>query len=571
MSPSQSTIFRLLLAAGCLLAAWASFATFRDGKRQRVALVEILRQAGFEDSGSTVIQRVENERTTHHAQLDVARTLVYAVLDFEREAPEPIASAVPGSGAAPPAAEPAAPLVIGTAEWDAAVERLDTAADLARRALSAQPNSWQAAMLLGAAVYLQRSIRRDRSLYTKHEDWEVPLDHAVRQAPGQPEPRRFLAAAYLETWPALSPEKKQRTRELLTAAFAQDRQAFTGLLPVWLGVAGDLESALAVIPDRSAAWQELERIYADRRDWEAFCKVHVQRFKALRLELQENLEQAELRLTLGELFQSRSLLLQVISRSPLDVRFAPLVTRALELYPPGLHNLKSTDPLIAWLLWALELQELGRNPLPARVVGRLAGAAGNLAPWEAGRAALVGGELYHAEQLELQVDTLALESWGPYLLAKIRLFLDREKAGEAAEALSLVTGSARRSLAYALLRVEVASARRDLVELAAAEKELDGLRMKQWSAALWQWQGRRAVLRILPATAARGLTIVLARVSSQGAVVEIRWDGGLHALQPVSAEGEIEVTVPVTAEPHFLELRMVAGQQVFPGEVRLIE
>ncbi len=571
MSRTQSLALRSILVAGCLLAAWASLATFRAGQRQRVELVELLRQAGFEDRA--VIERVKNERTPHHAQLAAAWALVYAVLDFDRQA-EPIAPgmAAPGSGSdVPDAIEPRASLVIGSPEWDAAVDRLADAAELARRALAAQPNSWQAAMLVGAATYLERSIRRDRRLYTEHEEWEMPLAHAVRTAPGQPEPRRFLAAAYLETWRALSPAKKSSLREILTEAFASDSQAFASLLPTWLGVAEDLEDALAVIPDRSRAWNGLARIFAERHQWDAFCQVHVRGFESLHLELQEKLEDAERRLNLGELFHSRSLLLQVISSSPLDVRFVPLVARALELYPPGLHSLKSTDPLVAWLFWALELHELGMNPLPSHVVGRLAGAAGNLKPWEKAHSALVGGEIYHAERLELQADSLAQEVWGPYLLAKTRLFLDRQQPREAAEALGQVVGEARRGLAHALLRVELAGVRRDLVELAAAEQELDTFRQRQWSAAQWRWRGHRAVLRILPAAPARGLAIALARVSSQGAVVEIRWDGSFRALQPVAAEGEIEIALPVTAEPHFLELRMVAGQQVFPGEVRLIE
>lgn len=563
MTSYRISLVRYTVVAACLGLAGASFATFRDWARQRDELVELLGRAGFAGGDGGVIDAVRHERSAHHAQVLAARALVYDVLDARDRTPEPIAV---GSSAETGAA---AALEIGSPAWDAAVDRLPAAAGLARQALAAQPGSWQAAMLLGAATYLERSIRRDRRLYTEYRDWEAPLTQALREAPGQAEPRRFLAAAYLEVWTALSPAKRARTRKLLSEAFARDVRAFSTLLPVWLEVADDFDDALAVIPDSSAAWRELERALARAHDWEAFCRVHVRGLEALYRENEERLAEAEARLRLGEYFHSRSLLLQVVATSPLDVRFAPLVARAFERYPPGLHGLSSTEPLRDWLRWALELHTYGKNPLPAQVVSRLASAAGGLQPPVQALAALVGGEIHYAESLEQLADSLASEPWAPYLLAKARWQLSRDRPGEATATLARLGRSSRRTLLYALARLRVARARGDLVETAEAERDLAAFRKREWSAAEWHWRGHRALLPMLAASRGDGLVLAVNRVPDDGAVVELRWDGRTVALHPVAGDGELELALPIDEELHLLELRMVAGEQLFPGRVRL--
>lgn len=560
--PLARQLLRYALAAACVALIAGTLTAYRDWRQSRDEIVELLRDASFETRGETVIEQIRNERTTHHAQVVAARALVHDVIDAR-----PAGAAAP-AGVAPKEGKV---LVIDSAEWWAAVDRLPAAADLARRALGAQPNSWQAATLLGAATYLEQSIRRDRRLYTEPWAWETPLRQALDRAPGQAEPRRFLAAAYLEVWPALSAAKKELTRELLAEAFVHDEAAFATLVPVWLQVAGSLDAALAIIPDRTSAWAELERIFATRHEWEAFCRAHVRRTNALFLEIRHMLAEAEDRLSLGDYFDSRSLLLQVIAKSPLDQRFAPLVAQALERYPPGLHGLRSTEPLREWLRWSLELHAYGRNPLPPPIVSRLAGAAGDLAPPEAAMAALVAGEIHHAEQLELQADTLVGEVWGPYLLAKARYYLDRGRPTDAAMTLERAGRSTRRTLAFTLTKSRVARARGDLVASAEAERDLAAFRKREWSAAEWQERGRRTLLPIYPETAAAGIALRLNRVAAAGTVVEIRWDGATVALRPVYADGDLELVVPVTPELHLLELRTLAGERPSPGRIHLLE
>jgi hypothetical protein len=339
---------------------------------------------------------------------------------------------------------------------------------------------------------------------------------------------------------------------------------------VWLATAEDVEDAFSVIPARSSAWEAVERAYAERRDWDAFCRAHGRLMTALFDEHEKHLAEAARRMELGELFHSRSLLLQVVARSPLDARFAPLVSRALERYPAGLHGLASTDKLRSWLRWALELRVFGREALPPRVISRLASAAGGLEAPERALAAILAGEIHHAESFEQSADTLTKEVWGTYLIAKARWFVGREQPAMAAETLNLADRATRSSLAYALARREVAAADSDLVGLAEADRELASFRRREWSAAEWRWRGYRATLPMLVEADAAGLVLALNKVPAAGAVIEVLWDGKSAALQPARADGDLELRFPVAAGLHLLELRMLAGQQLFPGRVRLL-
>ncbi|MCP4655647.1 MAG: hypothetical protein GY856_09535 [bacterium] len=539
---SGDKIVRLCLIGLCLLLSLAAFDGFRDWQVNRVELVALLRDSGLDVRNEAVIDRVQRERTPHHAKMLAARALVYDVL-----------TDVPATAAA----------------GDSPADRLPAVRKLARQVLGTQPNSWQAAMLLGAATYLERSLNRDRRLVTAAAEWEEPLLRAVREAPGRDEPRRFLVAAYLEVWPYLSPEKKDFARRLLRESFAEDPHAFRRLVPAWLEVAEDVDDAFAPIPERPDAWLYLEYTYAERREWDRFCLAHRRRLNSLMRQLEERLDEAAERLRLGDFYHGRSLLLRVISTAPRDLRFAPIVTRALERYPAGLHGLASTERLRGWLRWALELSTVSLNPLPPRIVGRLAGAAGRLDPPEAALAALIAGEIHHAERLERLTDTLTIEAWAPYLIAKSQWLLERDQPAQAAATLELVDRASRKRMAFWLASERLARARGELVDLAEAQRRLASFRSREWPALVWQWRGNRTLLWLLPEAPAAGLAVGLNDVPPTGAVVELRWDGRTVALQPVYADQDLELRLDVDTRPHLLELRMLAGGQVYPGRVRL--
>ncbi len=541
----RDRLLRLAIVAACLLLTGEALAAVARWRANRAELQELLRESANDDA-ETVIRRVAFERTPHHAQLITARALVYEAM----------------AAAGPPA---------GGKSVD---RRLLRARELALEVLRHQPNNWQASMFLGAATYLDWSQRSDRRLYTEAARWEKPLQKAVREAAGRPEPRRFLATAYLETWAALSAEKRAFAAELLREAFRDDPGAFARMAPVWLETADDQASALELIPDRPDAWRLLERTYAASKDWGSFSLVHSRYLDALERRLEDDLAEARERLRLGDLSGGRSLCLSVVVAAHRDGRFADLVSRALRLYPPGIHGLRSAGPLREWLTWALELAELAVTPFSPRVIGRLTDAIGELEPAEGAFAALIADDVYRIQRYERLADSKVDAEWAPYLIAKSQWLVDRNDVALAERTLAEVHRSAHAGAPYWLARQRVARAAGDLVVLGEAERQLSALQKTEWRPSDWRVQGRRATLEIYPLREAAGvatLSIEILSAPAGGAAIELAFDGTAVALRPAVPGATVELSLEVEPKPHRLELRPLAGGEVYPGRVRLSE
>ncbi|MCP3958370.1 MAG: hypothetical protein GY719_11005 [bacterium] len=538
-SDRRAGLLRLAVIALCLVMTFWALAGLVRWRAERTELVEILKQIQVGDSHQTAIRRVSFERTSHHARLIVARALVYDVLTTEPNA--------------------------------TSVDRLTRAHDLAREVLVEQPNSWQASMLLGASTYLEWSLRSDRRLFTSAPDWERPLLKAVAEADGKPEPRRFLLSAYLETWAALSAEKKALTRDLIEQAFRDDPDSLARLLPIWLEVAEDLSSALEVIPDRPAAWQLLKRDFAGTHEWDSFGLAHTRYLDALERQLTRNLDEAGKRLRLGDYYNGRTMCLRVVVAAPPDGRFAALVAQALELYPPGLHGLSSSEALRKWLLWSLELNAVSIDPFSSHVLSRLTDAVGEIEPPIGALASLIGEDLYQTKRYEKLEPAKNAPAWAPFLIAKTQRLIDRQELSLAEETLAEVHRSARGRASYWLARQRLARATGDLVDLASADRELADLRAEEWQSHQWRWRGHRASIEIYPERAASGIEIQLGEAPGQGAVVQVMWDGTAITHMPVRAQETLEIEWEVTPRPHQLELRSLAGGEVYPGRVLLLE
>lgn len=542
---------RLALLALCLALTWAALAELADWRGNRDRLIALLESTGVADRDPQAAALVGRERTPHHARLMTASALLYDV--FER-LPDP---AAPGA-AATPIVQPQR------------IDQLEAARALARQVLREQPNSWQAAMLLGAASYLEWSLRDDPRLFTAYQAWHDPLLAALERAPGQVEPRRFLIAAYLETWPVLSPERKDFARALMRRTFAEDPPTFERLAPYWQQAAEDQDDLFSVVPDRPEAWQWLESTYVSTGDWDGFLVVHRRRLDALENHLRRELREAGERLRLGDYQRARTICLALIARAPRDGRFAPLASEALELYPPGLHGLSSTAALRAWLDWALELETYGVRPLTPRAIAHLIDAVGNLEPYDGARAALAAGDLYQMGRFERLTEVRTTAPWAPFLIAKARWLLERRELGQAAQTLDQVAPAHRSQPAYWLTRWRIARARGDLPALSEAERALAEHWAREWPPEAWSWDNRRAELEMLPAAAARGVAIELGRVPAGGTVVEVAWDGTAVAFEPVYPGETLELALEVTTRLHRLGFRSLAHGGVVPGRVRLL-
>ena len=335
----------LLLRRAALVAADAAR---RSAEIRRI--VAIAEELALDDPSL----EAELERSTdpEHAALRVAWTALEAGLG-------PDAAGTGGAAAAPNGTLPA--------PREARLARLEAAERIARAVLAERPASWEALTLAGAATYLRWSETRDPRLLRQYRAWEAPLERAAELAPERPQPGRYLASAYLELWPALSEEKRRRTRTLVAEALA-DRRTFGRLIGPWLEVAG--EEGLAAVPETSWAWDHVRRSYAERREWERYCTAWERSRAALSEELRERLAEAERLLAGGELIRGRSATF-ALTRAPTVRSFAPLVDRALRAAPYGPVRSSWTGPATAWLEWAREQALLGRQPLSAESLVRL--------------------------------------------------------------------------------------------------------------------------------------------------------------------------------------------------------
>lgn len=390
----MKTAWRAALAlagAGLAAVSVAQLLSYRAGQR---SLEELARESGVLAQDPGLLEAVSREPDPWRARLRLARTLL-------------------ASATAEPRPETAVLL-----------RRLEVARGLAAEVSLQRPASWEAAMTRGASTYLEWSLRRDRRLLSHPEEWEGPLLRSLELAPGRPEPARFLAAAYLELWPALSRGKQESARRLLAGALA-DRATFEALIHPWLRTAGSREHAFSAMPAAPWAWGRLQQIFAEDADWTGYSAARQRWYAAVEAQMRRDLAEAEARLRGGDTGRAQLTFLSLLQVPPRR-RFLPWVESALAQAPPGPVS-PSLDPALrSWLGWSLDLCRWRGCPMPRPVLGRLAAFAG------------AGGEIAPARQPEpprrsewSARDWKPLERW-----ARLELSTD-EAAGLAIEILSV--------------------------------------------------------------------------------------------------------------------------------------
>jgi len=504
----------------------------------------------LEHSGVTVDAALEREPDAERVRLKAARAALSAELDAGRRA--------------------------GLPEEQAARESAARLAGIAREAsavLARRPAAWDAAMILGAATYLGWSQARDERLFTSYRSWEAPLEAALRLAPAKREPVRFLAAAYLEIWPVLSPAKKATARGLLVEVF-RDPQDLNRLVDPWLEAAADRREAFSVLPADPAAWERVGSSYAQRGDWKGYAAARERWDAALLADLRRDLAEASRRRRAGDVPGSRDLYLSVAARARFDARYRPLLERALTQCPPGPVDRGTAERLAPHLNAALERCLLAGCGMEPAALKRLARFVREAPPQQEALAYLFAGDLSRAEDLERRSDARWSAEWAPYLIAKARVLGERGRGEEAAAALAeLHRDWQEHPLAWEA-RLDVARAAGDAQGAALARERLAALGRESWPATAWAWRREVARLEMVTAGERRGLTVELDEVPPLGAVVELRLDGaalGVFPVRPAAAGTRplLELAVPVDAGLHLLEVEGTQGGRVLPGRVLL--
>ncbi|MES1241616.1 MAG: hypothetical protein ABUT39_08345 [Acidobacteriota bacterium] len=454
----------------------------------------------------------------------------------------------------------------------ATLRRLELARRLAASVAVERPSSWEAAMLQGAAAYLGWSMQRDRRLLTEPGEWEAPLLRALEVAPGRPEPARFLAAAYMELWPALSRGKKETARGLVARALA-DRRTFEALIEPWLQTAdssGERTQAFSAVPLQPWAWERLQQIEARDADWEGYRQARLHWYASLERSMRASLAEAEARLQGGDAVRAHLLFLSVLQVPPRR-RFLPYVESSLSQCPPGPGGGSFAPALQAWLDWSLDLCLWKGCPVPEPVLRRLAGLSGGLAPTTAAQAAVLGGDLAEGEVFERRAEEPWSAVWGPYGIARARALAKRRDLAEAGQALDNLHPLWKQSAPYWMTRLALARAAGDGLGEAEARRRLTDLRRSEWSFREWMLRDPAPRLELVPAVAAPGFTIEILEAPDAGAAVEVRLDGEVAAISPVRRSTALVVRRPLKPGPaYLLEIEAVSGGRLVPGTVRLL-
>lgn len=533
----------LLLAAGALAAVAVARVALLAG--ERADLLETARELGVDRAA--LVETVRRAEDPARARVAVARALVLEALGED---------AAPGDGREPRRA------------------RLEAADRLARTVLAERPASWEAATLAGAATYLAWSLDRDPRLLQEHRAWEEPLLLAHRLAPRKPDPERYLATAYLELWPALSPAKRELARELAGEAL-RDRKTFGRLIGPWLEISG---GDLSPVPDADWAWQGLQRALAQRRDWQGFCHAWEAGRRALQARMEDQIDGAGRRLRAGQLLAARQALLDVAASVPTDRAFAQPLERALRSAPHGPGRATLRPRLARWLLWSLDLALRGEAPLSPATLGRLRAVVtgdGTGDPALLAAAAwthLAADDLLAAERAEGRSRGLWSAPWGPYWIEKARYLAERAAPGRAAESLAAVHPDWRDHPAYWRVRQSVAESAGDRAAAAEARAALDRLSASRWPPLGWSWRSGRARLEPLVEAGGDGLSVVLAEAPSGGGALALSWDGEVLGCHPAASGETFTHRFPVTAGLHLLELDTLAsaGGRLWPGPVAVV-
>ncbi len=311
----------------------------------------------------------------------------------------------------------------------ASAERLLATRELAREALREEPASWRRRCSLAPPSVSSAAARDPRGSHSLAKDWERPLVVAGEFAPPELQPRRLLAAAYLEVWPALTAEKRAKVELLLREAFLEP-QTFERLFAPWVEIAGSSSSARrrSCRPGRSTYQRLAATAFARQAGATMRCGSRRHR-RSLRETFAERpgggargrRRAARRRRPLWPAAGAAALRRPPRRRS--RGRRVRAVRRDGARRPPARPRAGVAGPRrrCPRLGWAQPLCLVRDCPFSPPAMARLASLAGStLAGSAAAFAALAAGDLPRAELLERRSEELWSEPWAPFLTLKAK-------------------------------------------------------------------------------------------------------------------------------------------------------
>jgi len=528
-------------AAGLLaliLAAWSVHA-YTSWARSRERLLALLTQFGTGGREPAVVSDVEREPDPIRARLLVARALLADELDRRWLAD-----------------------LDGPARERAQAQSLDKlgAADaLAREVLAAKPASWQARMIVAGSTYLQMSRTGDPDRWRERARWEQPLLDATSMATSQAEPRRILAAAYLNDWSLMSPRERQSAREVLREAF-RDRDTLEQLLPAWLRRADSLDQAFELIPDDLPSWQFVEGHFRIRQDWERVCDARTRALGILDQYLDKTISTAESRLTGRDPRGARTFALVALVSTPAGPLHAAILERVLAVLPAGpipeRYQLRTKE----WLAWTRRECLLGNCPLPRAVAQRLRTLSHYETSADRAWTAELAGDVYTAEALERSALIPKTPEWTPYLLLKARRLALEDRPAEAAVTMTLIDADwadrAETRAVSALVRQGLGTSR-------------DG-QLLDWRSPTTIVRGESSLTEFYWQEPPEKIRLRFGSVAANGAAVELFWSDRFSGCYGIGSRATLTVPGPASGGFQLLEVRPVTGTRAGLAAIEIL-
>jgi hypothetical protein len=439
------------------------------------------------------------------------------------------------------------------------IRKLELAESEAREILAAQPASWQARMILAGSTYLKMSRSGDPRRWQKRSQWETPLRDAMAMATSQVEPRRILAAAYLNDWSLMTASERESTRDVLRVAF-RDRTTLEQLLPTWLRRAPSLDQALDLMPADGSSWQHVERQFRLRHDWERVCEARTRSLAVLPDHLENILVEAEVRLAGGDQRRARSLALRALVDTPVGSVHAETLKRLLRTLPAGPIPTGYQRHARDWLVWARRECLLRRCPLPEATVRRLRALSQYETSADRAWVAELAGDSYSSESHERDAFVPNAEAWSPYLLLKAKRLAAAGQPGGAAAVLTMVHPDWAERAATRAVRAQIRE---------GLGAPMQGLR-DDWQSEALLVSGETTFREYFWQEPPEKVRLRFARAGSTGAAVEIFWSDQLDGCHSVDSGAIITLAPPQEGGFHVLEVRPLIGTRATPVEIEVI-
>ena len=208
---------------------------------------------------------------------------------------------------------------------DETTARFGRVEELARQTAIELPAHSRAFSVYASALTQRRTRTADTRYFSLYREWELPLEHAIELDPADRFPKETLSFAYLEVWPAIAPEKRPQVEAVLRAAF-QNRGTFNGLIGDWIRIAGSLDAAARLVPDRPWTWRAFVDAAARGDDWPAYTRFSRRYRASIDAETDAAIAEADSRIAANSAGWATQLLDETLKSLPVEAGSATAVS-----------------------------------------------------------------------------------------------------------------------------------------------------------------------------------------------------------------------------------------------------